>query len=140
QQQKATQNLLAALTLRPTLVLSESEYAPTALAALERARDKVAAAPRAKVTLDGAGSGETPVTLRGITAGRHLLVLQAPGRVALAKWVDVPAAGLQLSFPLAEDPTRALRAELREKVAKGGADEVPQTAAKLAALSSSAVT
>lgn len=143
-EQEAQQQLSAALILRPQLHLLESEFSPTALSALERARDQTAKWARAPLTvssspafarlqLDGSPAGETPLTLPSLAVGRHFLRLTKDGHLAHHQWVEVKPPGSSAEVTLIPSPVEALRQELFGAVARGEGSRVESLARRLAA-------
>ncbi len=133
----------AALTLRPDLKLSDAEYPPTALAAVESLRQPLAARPRGALTvstapafahleLDGKAVGETPATVEGLTAGAHLVRVSKDGYRTASAWVRVTPAGADLAVTLVERPLERLGDQLHEAMAEGAGTQVVDLAAKLA--------
>lgn len=141
---RALFHLRAALAVRPQFRLSESEYPPEARALLERVRDQTADMSKvpltvgsspafARVTLDGEGRGNTPLTVQRLPPGRHFVRVEKEGYLPSARWVEVSGPGAQLVVTLAPDPGEALAKTLREHVAKGSFDEALSAAKALAA-------
>ena len=135
----------AALAVKPDLSLSENDYSPDAIAALARAREDLARAPAAaeisvssappfaRVFVDGRFQGETPMTVKGIPPGRHLLELVRDGRLPHREWFDAGKSPLTVQPQLKEDPAATLRASLTSAVARGAKpDESVPAAAALA--------
>jgi hypothetical protein len=123
--------------------LSENDYSPDAIAALARAREDLARAPAAaeisvssappfaRVFVDGRFQGETPMTVKGIPPGRHLLELVRDGRLPHREWFDAGKSPLTVQPQLKEDPAATLRASLTSAVARGAKPDqsVPAAAA-----------
>ncbi len=140
---RALDHLVLAVTVRPELRLLESEFSPTALALLERARDlaarqesaplTVSSAPAfARVRIDGRPAGETPLTYPKLTLGQHFVQLEKEGFVPVARWVRVSEPGAQVSFELIASPAAQLRQELALAISEGRGDEVPDLARRYA--------
>lgn len=135
----------AALAVKPDLSLSENDYSPDAIAALARAREDLARAPVAaevnvssappfaRVFIDGRFQGETPMTVKSLAPGRHLLELFRDGRLPHRAWLDAGATVVNVEVPLKEDPAAVLRARLAQAVTQGAkADESLPAATALA--------
>lgn len=140
----AQEHMAAALTVRPDLHLLESDFSPMSIAALERARDQhITDRPRgsltvttspafARVRVDGAVVGESPLTLKGVLVGRHFVSVAMEGHLPQAGWVDVvSAAPAQVSFVVPVSPVEASRRGLAEQVGKGGGPMLEAEARKL---------
>ena len=136
--------LLSALTLKPDLQLSDAEYPPTAISALDRVRLTLASRPRATLTIstspafgrvlvDGKPAGDAPVVLEDVLAGEHFVQVTKDGFKPRHAWVTVSAPSTELPFTLAPNKVESLSAELARLVSSGANAQVEQTAALLAA-------
>ena len=122
------------VTAGKELRLLESEFSPTALALMERARDlaarkesatlTVSSAPAfARVRIDGRAEGETPLTHPKLTLGQHFVQVDKEGFVPVARWVRVSEPGAQVSFELTASPAAQLRQQLSLAITDGRGDE-----------------
>lgn len=134
----------AALTLRPDFRLSESEFSPTVLSQVERARERLlqtrARAPLtvssspgfAQITLDGRPAGDTPTTLREVLAGEHVVQLTKEGYLSVAQWVRVGPEGASVSAELPMSPVALLERQVRERIVAGESEALLSAARALA--------
>lgn len=80
-----------------------ARYPPEVVALFDRARSvavptgtlrvEVEGSPDAQIFLDGRAAGESPLVARGLSAGPHGLVIEAPGAETIVDRIDVPADG-----------------------------------------------
>jgi hypothetical protein len=134
----------AALAVKPDLSLSENDYSPDAIAALARARERLAAAPVggdlviasappfARIFVDGRSFGETPMTVKGLPPGRHLLELTLDGRLPHREWLVLGAQPLERTVQLVVDPVATARAALAAAVSAGAGEATLMAATTLA--------
>lgn len=141
-----------ALIIKPDLSLSESDYSPTAIAALERARESLRATteraslavssspPFSALFIDGKSIGETPITSGDLLPGLHFVRVEHEGHTPATAWVELGAGRTPLTLELTASPTEALRAQVASAVAAGKNEELVSIARQLAeALNADAV-
>ncbi len=143
---RVRQFLTAALVQRPDLKLSEMEFSPLAVVAVEQARRaELTGRPKASLTLtstppfahawvDGARIGETPVTARDLFIGRHVVRIESDGRTTQSTWVDLKQAGqvASVSLDLRENPVETGRLAVTKAARTGAGAELEKRARELA--------
>ncbi|HEY3448633.1 MAG TPA: PEGA domain-containing protein [Myxococcales bacterium] len=101
---KAGDSFTRAFVMSPSYVPDPNEFSPDILAAFKEAKDKVSAGPKGDVTVssntaptyvsvDEVDRGVAPVTIKGLAAGRHHVVVKCRGHQPWATFVDVPGGG-----------------------------------------------
>lgn len=145
--EESQRQLSLALTLRPDLQLSEAEFSPVALLAVERARSAhLAGRAKAPLTLttapafsqlwvDGKPAGEAPLALSELPVGWHFVRASKEGHSPQSAWVELTAKGAQLSLTLPRAPAAVAQERLREAIVSGRGAEVAEHARSLAQLS-----
>ncbi|MGC4115743.1 MAG: PEGA domain-containing protein [Myxococcales bacterium] len=101
---KAADSFTRATVMSPAYQPDPNEFSPDILAAFKEAKDKVAAGPKGDltvssnasptyVTVDEVERGVAPVTIKGLPAGRHHVVVKSRGHQPWATFVEVQGNG-----------------------------------------------
>lgn len=146
--QKTQEHLTAALVLKPDLQLSEADFSPTAILAVEKARAalnnsgakgtlSVTTSPAfGKVKVDGKELGEAPLTSPEIFAGWHYVDASLDGFLPQSAWVEVKKDGAaSLELTLAPNVADELKQKLAEAILVGEGNKVEDLARQLCTVS-----
>lgn len=101
---KAAESFTRATVMSPGFVPDPNEFSPDILAAFKEAKDKVAEGPKGDltvssnasptyVTVDETERGVAPVTVKGLAAGRHHVIVKCRGHQPWATFVEVQGGG-----------------------------------------------
>lgn len=109
--EKATAAFALAATLDPGREVSAQDFAPEVVRAYLQVRDlaggpgaelEVRSSAGAEIEIDGVPAGQAPLA-KQVSIGEHAVVARAPGKLAAAQIVAVPAAGAEIDLTLDED-------------------------------------
>jgi hypothetical protein len=127
-----------AAALDPDRELGAAEFSPAVVAAYRQAQAtrrpvaslEVRAPAGATLELDGAPAGRAGRS-QDVAVGEHVLVVRAPGRLAVGQIIAVPAAGVIVDVPLEIDTAQVLLGPGHELVVGTSEDDASATVSAL---------